>query len=444
MLFFDREDEFRDLSRTREIAERGPSQMAVLTGRRRIGKTKLALVAFQDSKVIYWFVSRSNQTALAKEFALKAAQALNVFFPNSIKTIPEIFELVMQVGKAQHFTLIIDECQEFFNIDPSIFSKLQDVWDRYKDESHVNLIMIGSVYTMMKRIFQDVKKPLYGRASWIRKLQPFKTSVLKTILSTYKPDYSNDDLLALYTFTGGVARYVELFMDNGCTDRKSMIELMTESGSVFSTEGNTLLNMEFGKDCGTYLSILGAIALGKNSVAEIASVLGEYNIRGQLKRLEEDYELIEKQRPIFSTPNSQTVRYAIKDQFLKFWFRYFYRYRDLFEVDDTESIAQYIESDYTTFSGLTLESWFREKLRETKQYLYVGSWWQRRKGVDQNEIDIVAISKDKKRAYIVEVKRQRKSFDQKKFLDKVDCIKHAALSNYEFDPAPCCLTLEDM
>ena len=178
--------------------------------------------------------------------------------------------------------------------------------------------------------------------------------------------------------------------------------------------------------------------------SNLRSPWGESNIRGQLKRLEEDYALIEKQRPLFSTPNSQTVRYAIKDQFLKFWFRYFYRYRDLIEVDDTESIAQYIESDYTTFSGLTLESWFREKLRETKQYLYAGSWWQRRKGVDQNEIDIVAILKDKKKAYIVEVKRQRKSFDQKKFLDKVNCIKHAALSNYELDPAPCCLTLEDM
>lgn len=44
---------------------------------------------------------------------------------------------------------------------------------------------------------------------------------IKAALNYYIPDkiitfssYSNDDLLALYTFTGGVPKYVELFCDN--------------------------------------------------------------------------------------------------------------------------------------------------------------------------------------------------------------------------------------
>ena len=56
--------------------------------------------------------------------------------------------------------------------------------------------------------FRDSKEPLYGRADSIMKLVPFTTSVLKEIMSDHKPDYTKDDLLGLYTFTGGVPKYI--------------------------------------------------------------------------------------------------------------------------------------------------------------------------------------------------------------------------------------------
>ena len=67
--------------------------------------------------------------------------------------------------------------------------------------------MSGAVYTLMNKIFRDSKEPLYGRADSIMKLAPFTTSVLKEIISDHKADYTKDDLLALYTFTGGVPKY---------------------------------------------------------------------------------------------------------------------------------------------------------------------------------------------------------------------------------------------
>lgn len=63
----------------------------------------------------------------------------------------------------------------------------------------------------MNQIFRDSKEPLYGRADTIMKLFPFTTSVLKEILADHKPNYSKEDLLALYTFTGGVPKYIEQF-----------------------------------------------------------------------------------------------------------------------------------------------------------------------------------------------------------------------------------------
>jgi hypothetical protein len=54
----------------------------------------------------------------------------------------------------------------------------------------------------MHKIFQNKKEPLFGRADNIIKLSVFDLNTLKEIMSDYNSDYTNDDLLALYTFTG--------------------------------------------------------------------------------------------------------------------------------------------------------------------------------------------------------------------------------------------------
>ena len=69
---------------------------------------------------------------------------------------------------------------------------------------HLNLIISGSVFTLMKKIFEDYEEPLFGRADEKLTLQPFKTDVLKEILYDFNPDYTPEDLLALFSITGGV------------------------------------------------------------------------------------------------------------------------------------------------------------------------------------------------------------------------------------------------
>lgn len=137
----------------------------------------------------------------------------------------------MTVGKNLSFNLVIDEFQEFFYINPSIYSGIQDVWDRYKDTTHVHFIASGSVYTLMHRIFMEYREPLYGRCESIIKLRPFTTTVLKQILSDHHPNYTNDDLLALYTLTGGVPKYIELLLDKGCFTMQKMINTVFQENS---------------------------------------------------------------------------------------------------------------------------------------------------------------------------------------------------------------------
>ena len=343
MKFYNREKELAALEEIRQISFSNHSQMTVLTGRRRIGKTSLVFKSCESTPTAYLFVSRSNEADLCYRFATEIRQSLDTYVPD-FTNFSEMFRFLMDLGKRMKYNLIIDEFQEFYYINQEIYSLMQDIWDRYRKESYVNLIVSGSVYTLMNKIFRDAKEPLYGRADNIMKLFPFSTSVLKDILADNNPKYANDDLLALYTFTGGVPKYVELFMDRHCTNMESMVNFMLQPESPFLTEGQALLIQEFGKKYGNYFSILSAISNGKNTLAEIETAMGGASLGGQLKRLEEDYDLIKKKRPIFSKENSQSVRYEVTDLFLRFWFRYFIKYQSFIEIRNYDGLSKIIKN----------------------------------------------------------------------------------------------------
>ena len=289
---------------------------------------------------------------------------------------------------------------------------MQDIWDRYKDSTFVNFVASGSVYTLMNQIYMDAREPLYGRCDSIIKLRPFSTSVLKDILHDHKPDYTNEDLLALYTFTGGVPKYIDLFMQKGCTDMESMVDYIVQSDSPFLNEGKALLIQE------------------------------DMVIAGHLKKLEEDYELIVRKRPILAKEGSQTVRFEISDLFLRFWFRYFIKYHRLVEMENFEQLGQLIKNDYPTYSGSTLEQYLRQQMMESCNFMDIGSWWQAKKGKEACEIDIVGLYVEDRKALVAEVKRQRKNFKPDDFAIKVETLRNKVLHKYDIQTE--CLTLEDM
>lgn len=443
MKFFDRESELAQLEQQRKIAFNDHSQMTVLTGRRRIGKTMLIRKSCEESTMVYLFVSRSNEAMLCSGFAKVINETLkNIFVPIQIDSFADLFEMLMRAGRTEKFNLVIDEFQEFFYINPTVFSKIQDIWYRYKDTTHVFFVASGSVYTLMNRIFLDAKEPLYGRCDSIIKLKPFATNVLKEVLAEYKPGYTSEDLLALYAFTGGVPKYVDLLMQNECTDVNAMIDYIVQPYSTFVDEGNALLIQEFGRKYGNYFALLADIAGGRNTLAELGQSMGDTNIAGHIKRLEEDYELIAKKRPIFAKEATQTVRFEISDLFLKFWFRYFVKYRSMVELENYGLLAELIKADYPTYSGLVLESYFKQKMAESGEYRNIGSWWQAKKGKEACEIDIVGIKADNKTAVVAEVKKLRKNFKPDEFAGKVELIRNKVLANYAIDAI--CLTMEDM
>lgn len=445
MRFYNRENEIAELKRICGLSFTQNSRMTVLTGRRRIGKTSLIKKAFEDSDepMLYFFTGRKAEAVLVDDFVRETHDKLHGYVPEGLKSVTGVLRHLFELAKTVRFTLVIDEFQEFMTVNPSVFSDLQNLWDSYRSDTRMNLVLSGSIMSMMRRIFTDAHEPLFGRADNIINLRPFKIRVIKEILKDYNPEYTNEDLLALYSITGGIPKYIELLCDNGHVTAESMLRFSASYMSPFIDEGRNLLITEFGRDYGTYFSILLAIAQGRTSQAEITASLGGTAIGGHLEKLENTYNILSKYRPVMSKPGSKnTVRFRISDNFLHFWFRFIERNRSMIELDNYDDLQNIVLRDYPTYSGLTLEKYFRQKLTEEGGFREMGSWWEAKAGKEANEIDIVGIRTEGKSALIAEVKRNARNYDNKSFMGKVGHIKAKMLSGYEIESR--LYTMDDM
>ena len=327
----------------------------------------------------------------------------------------ELFELLMQHAAREHFTLIIDEFQDFERVNPSIFSDIQNLWDKYSPQAKINFIVCGSIYSLMKHIFEDRKEPLFGRLTSKFILKPFKTSVLIEIMQEYNPTFTPEDLLCLYTLTGGVAKYVSLLIDAGAFTKDSMIDFVTQSDSPLLTEGKDMLIQEFGRDYSTYFSILQLVASGCTRQGEIDSIIGK-NSGPYLKNLSEDYSLIQRQLPLLAKPGTRNLRWFMSDNFLNFWFRFIYPHQSAIELEKYGQLNEYIKSHYVQYSGWMLEKYFRERVAETMNVTQVGNYWDTK---GENEIDLIALNDFEKRGVVAEVKRNPNKISYTLLAEKV-------------------------
>ena len=439
MKFYNREKEIAQLKEIQHKSLQN-AQMTVITGRRRIGKTQLLLKSTEGEPTLYFFVARKAETLLCQDFQQEIETKLDIPILGKVENFGTLFRYVMELSKSRAFNLIIDEFQEFYTVAPSVYSDMQHHWDLNKDESKINLLLSGSVYSLMHKIFQGSKEPLFGRATARIVVKPFATNTLKEILADHNPTYTHEDLLALYTFTGGVAKYVQLLIDAGATTLTKMLNYIVSEESLFITEGKNMLIDEFGKEYTNYFSILSSIARGENTRSKIEAIIGK-EIGGYLTRLNDDYSLITKDMPIYAKISSKNVRYILKDNFLTFWFRFVYKYSYIIEIGGYEQLREIIKRDYPTYSGTILERYFKDKFIESKKYSRIGGYWDRR---GENEIDLIAMNELDSVADVIEIKRKASNIDQDKLVEKSVhlCNAISELKGYSINTFG--LSMEDM
>ena len=402
MEFYGREREIDELRKERTTSQKY-ARFTVVTGRRRIGKTQLIRQALDDSVTpyVHLVITKKVEKVQTEAHQHTVERCLGLQFHGTCVRFAELFEELMKESLKRPLTLVLDEFQEFDKVDDAIFGEIAGVWDQYHSKSRINLVVCGSVNRLMNKIFFDDSQPLYGRSTGKLSLMPFDAPVFKRILSDFSPKWKPEDLLDLWTITGGVPRYVELLMENGACDRADMLKVVFGGITSFIDEGRTVLSDEFGKEYGTYFTILSSIASGKTTFAELSNELGS-DIGGYLTRLETQFGLVSKRQPLYETVKTKNCHYQVEDCFFRFWFRFVVGHQDLVELNQLDELRKIAMRDFDTFSGYALERYFFWKFQTERKYVKMGAWWDRK---GENEIDLVCERPDGGALDFYEVKR---------------------------------------
>lgn len=362
----------------------------VITGRRRIGKTRLIREALKGSDHLEFFIPRKRMRLALDQLSdlLEEQTGFSPQFRDFRNFLEYIFRLEGKV-------IFIDEISNLDHINKGAFSDLQEMIDKKKNEGELHLIVDGSYVGIMKKIFEDRKEPLFGRSTNILELKPLP--LVHSIKMLMDGDLSFSDSIETYSLFGGIPRYLELL--RSYDDIDDIIENVFTPGSIFLTEGENVLIQEFGSSWDTHFSILEVISRGKSGPTRIAEQLGmEVQMLPKYLETLKGLKLIRRKRPIFGKPRH--VRYQIDDPFFQFWFEICYPKIGLYRDGRAA-----VKKDMVRASiGSGMERVMVDLLFETSSFPFepdqVGTWWNR----SGNEVDILFYSRKERKLGVGEVK----------------------------------------
>lgn len=120
MKFYNKEKELAQLKLMRERPVLS-ALMTVVVGRRRIRKTSLLKKSIENQRSVFLFIAKKNEALLCREVVEIIKISLDVNLFGKITQFKNLFSWLMELSEKRTFTLIIDEFQEFININGAVF-----------------------------------------------------------------------------------------------------------------------------------------------------------------------------------------------------------------------------------------------------------------------------------------------------------------------------------
>ncbi|MBG9988271.1 ATP-binding protein [Aerococcaceae bacterium DSM 111176] len=393
MEFIGRESELNDLE---QQYQSNRFELAVIYGRRRVGKTTLIhkFLEGKDNKGYYIGLQSSlsyNLEMLSQ--AIYRAIGLSERLP-SFQTMTEAFDFLFEEAVNRRIVLVIDEYPYLAESESSVSSELQAMIDKHRHSSQLMLILCGSSMSFMENQVLGYKSPLYGRRTAQYKIKPF--TYIESWAGLKSFDY--EQAAVLFAVTGGVAEYLS-FVDAQLTLKENIINLYLNPRGRLYEEPANLLQQEL-REPKIYNDILSAIANGASRNNEIATKIGQSTgaLSHYLKSLIE-LGIVEKWTSVGQKEGRKSI-YVIVDGMYRFWHQLVRPNIQAIELRQAERVyEERVKPGLSDFMGFAFEQMAKEYLEsiiQTNQIpFYVqeyGSWWGNNPYEQrQEEIDLLAV-----------------------------------------------------
>jgi len=439
--FYNRQAELALLHKHAKLIKKR-AQFIVVYGMRRVGKTFL-LQHFAEQLTqqtrnqtrkltpLYFLISKKPEELLLQEWTEIAKTKLapsDAQFPE-FKGIKDLLAYLFTIAKNTPLVIILDEFQDFLYVNPSIFSQLRNLWDTYNRDSKTLLIVSGSSYSLINRIFKNRNEPLFGRADAFLKIEPFKISTYYQILKDYdlkrKTQEANlKHMINLYSLFGTFPKYITYLIEHKLLNKQINTvfkRAFLATSEFFRLEGEFLLINDLGKDSEVYLSILQALSLGAKTSTQIAKKIGKKpgHILRYLNVLTHELGLLQEHTGPYDIG---TKHYSIKNQYLAFYMWFVYRHKSLFEIQRYDYLYDIFKKTFPTFRGRMFEYFVRDvflELPEYKNASFIGKFVQK-----NVEIDLITVTGNTWQVYEIKFKPTKLSeLKPQAFAQKLEYLK---------------------
>lgn len=424
MKFIDRKQEMERLRHLVGLAKGG---VAVVWGRRRVGKTRLLLEWAQQNNGVYYTADESAASVQRKYFSLALEKALPGFSEVDYPDWAALLKRLAQDALAKKWRgpIIIDELPYLVMESPELSSVLQKFIDHEAKQAKLVITLCGSSQRMMQGAILDASAPLYGRASELIKLAPISAGYLGDALEIKDPR----ELIQNYSIWGGIPRYWELVVNAGGSLIENIDKLILDPMGPLNDEPHRLL-LEEDPPAVSLRPILDAIGLGANRLSEIATRLEKQatSLGRPMQRLIE-LDIVNREVPFGDEEqNSKRVLYKLKDPFIRFWFHVVAPKRSFFAQAAPATRRHILKEALPPIFSITWEELARRAvpyLSEGLDSLYgqASRYWHG-KGP---EWDILAESIDGKSLFVGEAKWIEKAPSESWIMKEIDHLKSKGL-----------------
>jgi AAA+ ATPase superfamily predicted ATPase len=386
---------------------RNRAEIAILYGRRRVGKSALLYHWSADKPRCFFWARRESEVEALARFAseLHAAQG------NSAQSIPQFanwaaaFDYLAKWTQTQRTVVVIDEFPYLVEASPGIATILQEAWDRRLQHSQLYLALTGSVMGVMLRETIDATAPLYKRHTWPFQLKPLRIYDLPEFF----PKRTPIELVETFAILGGMPFNLTNLDRDATLQQNIRQEILTPAGSLFA-EPLVQLHEEIGSgDPIIFMRILTAIAQGFHRRADIAAraaLPDPHRVDHYLATLTES-GLIERREPLDRRVGGRSWgMYHLLDPFYRFWHRWVLPKREVLEIGHgVESTLDELRYEWSHFIAPTWEELARTHLFVASGRAFpffiseVGSWWNA-----HAQIDVVGVNRNERRVILGEAK----------------------------------------
>lgn len=392
----DREAELAEL---RRLADRREPVLALLYGRRRVGKTYLLDYAWRGRRHFY-FLAADTTAELNRQELLRELRGV---VGDSIDTDPAnypswrtVFRLLADLATDEPLVVVLDEFQYLMAKDDDIVSHLVAVWDRELRGRPLMLVLCGSEVATMERL-EAGDSPLYGRWTWAARLRPFDYYDAAAMV----PERDTREAALVYGIFGGTPRFLTTIQPGEALADRVVESVLSPRGEVH-LQLDRIIEQEKGiREPAEYRALLAAIAAGQTELEKIVQTTGLGDRANAVRRVAvlEKLELIERERN-FDAHEKAAWQHRIADPAVRFWYRFVQPNRSRLETGGPASTRQVwrrrVEPLLNDYMGKVFERICREAfVRHHDAWELPGpSTWARWEGKDRNrrpiELDCVA------------------------------------------------------